>query len=120
MVRAKIISKEWLKKIQPKASQGKSLLFLPIISMGLVSACSLEKKLPSVCVSSNKGLVKELCRDYKSKDDEADKISALIDHGFNERDAKAMHLHDKAKSISCKRIISRQCDLVELRNGVGY
>jgi hypothetical protein len=116
----RVISKQWLKKIQPKVWQGKSLLSLLIFLMGMVSACSLEKELPGVCVSSDKALVKDLCRDYKSKGDEASKILALIDHGFNERDAKAMYLHDEAESVSCKRLISKQCDLVELRNGVGY
>jgi hypothetical protein len=89
-------------------------------AIGLLDGCSFEKELPSVCVSDDKIVIRELCRSYGGKTQENGKKETLLEHGFNERDAEAIYLYITGKSISCRVTVARQCDLIVMRNGVGY
>jgi len=88
--------------------------------IGLLDGCSFEKELPNVCVSDDKMIIRELCRNYGGKPRENGKRETLLEHGFNTRDAEAIYLYSIGNSISCKVTVTRQCDLIVMRNGVGY
>ena len=113
---AKVRFTNLLRELQPL----KNSRFFPVFLLSIISGCALEKELPSACVSIDKAVITELCRDYKRKSDESGKKLVLTEHGFNKRDSKAVYLHDQERVVSCKRLISRQCHLIEIRNGVGY
>ena len=88
--------------------------------VGLLDACSFEKQLPIACVSEDKIVIRELCRNYGGKSQESRKKEALLEHGFNERDAEAIYVYSIEKSTGCRVTVARQCDLIVMRNGVGY
>ena len=89
--------------------------------IALIASCSLEKELPIVCVGEDKKITVELCREYRPKGlDEAGKNDVLVSYGFNKRDAQAIYSQTSAESVRCKTAVVKQCDLIMLRNGVGY
>lgn len=96
------------------------ILCLFVSGIGFLGGCSLDKELPIACVSDDKMVIRELCRKYKGKIDENRKKETLLEHGFNERDVEAIYLYSIEKSTSCKVTVARQCDLIAMRNGVGY
>ena len=88
--------------------------------IGLVGGCSFEKELPNACVSDDRLIIRELCRNYGGKTMENGKKSTLLEHGFNTGDAEAIFLYSIEKSASCRVTVARQCDLIVMRNGVSY
>ena len=88
--------------------------------IGLLNGCSFEKELPNACVSDDKMVVRELCRNYGGKAEENGKKDTLLEHGFNTRDTESIYLYSSGKSVSCRVTVVRQCDLIVMRNGVGY
>ena len=93
-------------------------VFLSVV--GLASGCSFEKELPNGCVSEDKMVIRELCRNYGEKTTKNGKKATLFEHGFNTRDAEEFFLYSNEKSASCRVTVARQCDLIVMRNGVGY
>ena len=90
-------------------------------AMALIASCSLEKELPIVCVSEDKKITVELCREYRRGGlDEEGKNDLLGSYGFNKRDAQAIYSRTSEESVRCKTAVVKQCDLIMLRNGVGY
>ena len=86
-----------------------------------IASCSLEKELPIVCVTEDKRTTAELCREYRRRDlEEVEKKDVLHKYGFNKRDAQAIYALTSEGSSSCKAAVVKQCDLIMLRNGVGY
>ena len=89
--------------------------------MFYTTGCSFEKELPVVCVSEGKKKIAELCREYKKRGlDEESKNEALLTYGFNKRDARSIYSETEEESVGCRVAIVKQCDLIMLRNGVGY
>ena len=88
--------------------------------VGLLDGCSFEKQLPLACVSDDRIVILELCRNYGRKPQESRKKEALLEHGFNERDAEAIYVYSIENATSCRVTVARQCDLIVMRNGVGY
>jgi hypothetical protein len=87
----------------------------------LLASCSLERKLPIACVSEKKKNISELCVKYQKKDlDEAEIIEMLVSYGFNEKDAQSIFSQISKQTASCRIAVNQQCDLIMLRNGVGY
>jgi hypothetical protein len=87
---------------------------------GLLDGCSFEKQLPVACVSDDKIVIRELCHNYGGATEVMRKVEALLEHGFNERDADAIYVYSIENATSCRVTVARQCDLIAMRNGVGY
>ena len=87
--------------------------------IGLFGGCSFEKELPNVCVSDDKMVIRALCRNYGGAQENAIK-ERFLKHGFNIRDTEAIYLYSIRKAASCRVTVARQCDLILMRNGVGY
>lgn len=86
-----------------------------------MASCSLEKELPIVCVTEDKRTTAELCREYRRRDlEEVEKKDVLHKYGFNKRDAQSIYAMTSEDSSGCKAAVVKQCDLIMLRNGVGY
>jgi hypothetical protein len=95
--------------------------FCLLVSLvGLVDGCSFEKQLPIACVSSDRTVVRELCRSYAGRTEVIRKVEALLEHGFNERDADTIYVYSIENATSCRVAVARQCDLIAMRNGIGY
>ena len=120
MTRLKIICKSVFN--QKPSGQFKDALSLCVLvsAVGLLDGCSFEKQLPMACVSDDKMVIRDLCRNYGGKTQESRKKETLLEHGFNERDAEAIYLYSIGNAASCSVTVSRQCDLIVMRNGVGY
>ena len=98
-----------------------SLKFALWGGMALIASCSLEKELPIVCVSEDKKITVELCREYRRGGLDGDgKNDLLGSYGFNKRDVQAIYSRTSEESVRCKTAVVKQCDLIMLRNGVGY
>ena len=86
-----------------------------------VASCSFERELPMPCVSEDKKASAELCREYRKRDLDAEgKNDILLNYGFNKRDARAIYTQTSENTVRCKSAVVKQCDLIMLRNGVGY
>jgi len=92
-----------------------------ILAILILSSCSLEKEYPLPCIADGKQATKDLCLEYRKRSlDEPGKIDVLKSYGFNERDAEFILSETSEGKIRCKAAVVRQCDLISLRNGVGY
>ena len=120
MTRLKIIYKSVFNQKSLDSLKNGCRLCVLVSLVGLIGGCSFEKQLPMVCVSDDKIVVRELCRNYGGKTQESRKKEALLEHGFNERDAEAIYVYSTENSIGCRVTVARQCDLIVMRNGVGY
>ena len=107
---------------EPPSTGGKLLVKFALWgTLVLIASCSLEKELPVVCVAEDKKVTTELCREYRRRDlEEAGKNDVLRTYGFNKRDAQSIYALTSGESSSCKSAVVKQCDLIMLRNGVGY
>ena len=86
-----------------------------------LASCSFEKELPIPCVSEDKKVTTMLCRECRRSDlDEEGKRDVLRAYGFNKRDARSIYTQTTENSVRCKSAVVKQCDLIMLRNGVGY
>ena len=111
---------QYLTKKLP-VSLNSTFRFCFLVSLvGLLESCSFEKQLPMACVSDDKVVIRELCRNYEGATEVMRKIEALLEHGFNERDADAIYVYSFENATSCRVTVARQCDLIAMRNGVGY
>lgn len=97
-------------------------LLLVIILGASLTAC--EKTLPPSCLGSladQKVLVKSLCRDMlKDKLDPSAVLEVILSGGFNSRDGANIVEGVNAAPRNCLNVVKKQCELIELRNGVGY
>ena len=97
-------------------------LLLAIILGALLTAC--EKTLPPSCIGSlaeQKVLAKSLCKDLlKNQRDPSAALEAVISGGFNSRDGANIAEGFSAAPRNCLNVIKKQCELIEIRNGVGY
>ena len=102
MTRLKIICKSVFN--QKPSGQFKDALSLCVLvsAVGLLDGCSFEKQLPMACVSDDKIVIRELCRNYGGKTEESRKKETLLEHGFNERDAEAIYVYSIENSTSCR------------------
>ena len=92
-----------------------------VLSILTLSSCSMEKEYPLPCVEDGKQATKELCLEYrKSNLDEVGKSDVLRSYGFNERDAQFIISETTKGRVRCRVVVTKQCDLIALRNGVGY
>ena len=92
-----------------------------IVGVCALSACSLEKEYPLPCVEGGKQAAKELCGQYRKRNlDEPGKSDVLRAYGFNERDARFIIGETSNGKSTCMTAVIKQCDLISLRNGVGY
>ena len=120
MTRLKIIYKLFFYQKLTSALKNGFRLCVFVSLVGLLDGCSFEKQLPIACVSDDKIVMRELCRNYEGRTKKSRKKEALLDHGFNERDTEAIYVYSIEKSTSCRVTVARQCDLIVMRNGVGY
>ena len=120
MTRLKIIDKSVLNQKISGSLKNAFRLCVLVSVVELLSGCSFEKQLPLACVSDDRIVILELCRNYGKKTQESRKKEALLEHGFNERDAEAIYVYSIENSTSCRVSVARQCDLIVMRNGVGY
>ena len=120
MTRLKIIYKSFFNQKLPGSLKNAFCLCVVMSAVGLLDGCSFEKQLPIACVSDDEIVIRELCRNYGGKTQESRKKEALIEHGFNERDAEAIYVYSTENATSCRVTVARQCDLIVMRNGVGY
>ena len=120
MTRLKIVYKSFFNQKIPVSLKNAFCLCVVVSAVGLLDGCSFEKQLPIACVSDDKIVIRELCRNYGGKTQESRKKEALLEHGFNERDAEAIYVYSTENSTSCRVTVARQCDLIVMRNGVGY
>jgi hypothetical protein len=66
-------------------------------------------------------LVKSLCRDLlKNQPDPSAALEVILSGGFNSRDGANIVEGVNASPRNCLNVIKKQCELIELRNGVGY
>ena len=97
-------------------------VLLVIILGASLTAC--EKTLPPSCLGSladQKVLIKSLCRDLiKNQSDPSAAHEVIVSGGFNSRDGTNNVESVSAAPRSCLNIVKKQCELIELRNGVGY
>ena len=92
-----------------------------MLAVLIVSSCSMEKNYPLPCITEGKLAIKSLCLEYRERGlDEYDKSNVVKEYGFNPRDAEAIVFEISAGNFECKAAVKRQCDLIFLRNGVGY
>ena len=97
------------------------LMFCSLAGVFLLASCSLERELPIVCVSEEKKIISTLCVEYQKKDlDEVEMMEVLASYGFNEKDAQSVFRQISKQTASCRIAVNKQCDLIRLRNGVGY
>jgi hypothetical protein len=120
MTRLKIIYKSAFNQKISGSLKNAFRLCVLVSVVGLLDGCSFEKQLPMACVSDDKIVIRELCRNYGGKTQESRKKEALLEHGFNERDAEAIYVYSTENSTGCRATVARQCDLIVMRNGVGY
>ena len=120
MTRLKIIYKSVCNQKLLGSLENAFRLCVLVSAVGLLDGCSFEKLLPMACVSDDKIVIRELCRNYGGKTQESRKKEALLEHGFNERDAEAIYVYSIENAASCRVTVGRQCDLIVMRNGVGY
>jgi len=120
ITRLKILLKLVLNQKLPGPFRIAVSLFVLVSVIGLLGGCSFEKRLPNVCVSDDKMVIRELCRNYGGKAQKNGKKVTFLEHGFNTRDTEAILLYSNRKSASCRVTVARQCDLILVRNGVGY
>ena len=120
MTRLKIICKSVFNQKSLDSLKNACRLCVLVSLVGLIGSCSFEKQLPMVCVSDDKIVIRELCRNYGGETQESRKKETLLEHGFNERDAEAIYVYSIENSTSCRVTVARQCDLIVMRNGVGY
>ena len=86
-----------------------------------LSSCSLERELPLVCITEEKKLLKQICAEFrKASNTEAAQTIVLNSYGFNDKDSKEILFQVSKSRFTCENAIVRQCDLITLRNGVGY
>ena len=99
-----------------------SRLLLAIILGALLTAC--EKTFPPSCIGSladQKVSVKSLCRDLlKNQLDPSAALEVILSGGFNSRDGAKIVEGVNAGPRNCLNVVKKQCELIELRNGVGY
>lgn len=92
-----------------------------IVTVFALSACSLDKEYPLPCVEDGKEAIKEICVQYRKRNlDELGKSDVFRAYGFNERDTQFIVGEISKGKIKCRAAVSKQCDLISLRNGVGY
>ena len=95
--------------------------FFSWVGVLLLSSCSLERELPIVCVSEQKKIISKLSVEFQKKDlDEVEIMEVLVSYGFNEKDAQSVFRQISKQTASCRIAVNKQCDLIMLRNGVGY
>ena len=94
--------------------------FILLSAIGLLDGCSFEKELPIACVSENQTVIRKLCSNYSKKSKEIQKKNVLLDHGFKKRDVEEIGRYGTEKRANCRILVIRQCDLIVMRNGVGY
>ena len=101
-----------------KLKYTKKSLLLPLL---LLSACSLEKELPLPCGDTDQWTAKQLCNKYRQGSlDLDDRNELLLRYGFNKRDAQSIISNTGQDKGRCRLAVGKQCDLISLRNGVGY
>lgn len=97
-------------------------LLLVIILSASLTAC--EKTLPPSCIGSlaeQKVLAKSLCKDLlKNQLDPSAALEVTLSGGFNSRDGAKIVEGVNAGPRNCLNVVKKQCELIELRNGVGY
>ena len=87
----------------------------------LLSACSTEKVLPLPCDENPRETVKELCKEYRQSGLAPDERDDLLQrYGFNKRDSQFIISETGKQKVRCRVAVAKQCDLISLRNGVGY
>jgi len=87
----------------------------------LLSACSTEKVLPLPCGENSRETVKELCKEYRQRSLAPDERDDLLQrYGFNKRDSQFIISETGKEKVRCRVAVAKQCDLISLRNGVGY
>ena len=120
MTRLKVMYKPVFNQKIPGSLKNVCCLCVLVSLLGLLDGCSFEKQLPMACDSDDRIVIRELCRNYGGETQESRKKETLLEHGFNERDAEAIYVYSIENSTSCRVTVSRQCDLIVMRNGVGY
>lgn len=92
-----------------------------LVTLLLLSACSTEKEFPLPCGENARQAVKELCSEYRQSSlDVAGRDDLLQSYGFNKRDSQFIISETEKAKVSCRVAVAKQCDLISLRNGVGY
>ena len=92
-----------------------------LFSATALLACSGVKQMPKPCLEESRLIVEELCGSFtRGNQSEIDRMTVLSHYGFNEKDIGEIIQHSRTLSWSCHTTVSRQCGLIELRNGVGY
>lgn len=62
-----------------------------------------------------------MCAEFrKASNTEAAQVIVLNRYGFNGKDSKEILFQVSKRRFTCENAIVRQCDLITLRNGVGY
>jgi hypothetical protein len=83
--------------------------------------CSSEKELPKPCVTMDTAEIGSLCNRFSTKNmTDKGRKDVLFKFGFNNKDASAIQNLIGSNFSACPNIVFRQCELIELRNGVGY
>jgi len=101
-----------------RVSLTEKILLTPLL---LLSACSTEKEFPRPCGDDARQVVKELCSKYRQSSlAVAGRDGLLQSYGFNKRDARFIISETGKKKVRCRVAVAKQCDLISLRNGVGY
>ncbi len=97
-------------------------ILLVVIFFATLTAC--EKNLPTSCLGSlseQKVSVKSLCKDLgKNLSDSSMALEVINVGGFNSKDGLTIVESVIVKPRNCLNIVKKQCELIELRNGVGY
>ena len=97
------------------------LLLLMILGASLVSC---EKMLPASCLGSlpdQKASAQRLCKDLRQNLlDSSAAREVIISREFNSKDGLNIVDSVRANPSNCLNIVKKQCELIELRNGVGY
>ena len=72
-------------------------------------------------MTEEKKLLKQMCAEFrKASNTEAAQTIVLTRYGFNDKDSKEILFQVSKSRFTCENAIVRQCDLITLRNGVGY
>ena len=81
----------------------------------------LRKRITHSLCQRTKKIISKLCVEYQKKDsDEVEMMEVLVSYGFNEKDAQSVFRQISKQTASCRIAVNKQCDLIMLRNGVGY
>lgn len=96
--------------------------YLLMVLLGsALTGCSSERELPKPCVSKSTVEITSLCDRFSTKNmTKRGRADVLSKFGFNKKDASAIQNLIGSNFSACPNIVFRQCELIELRNGVGY